>query len=158
MPESSGSLQSDRIHFVFSKFHPPYPPNPTLMIDWKRVKSWLESTPPVPKLASKPRVFKLIDVEEKRVVEAPDCNFEYVCLSYCWGDVKTFQSNKDRINDLHKIGSLGVDEVPVSKRLSKPVFAPFRLSSDFWCFDWILTGLARIRHCRAVLAGNFHVH
>ncbi|KAK7613939.1 heterokaryon incompatibility protein-domain-containing protein [Phyllosticta paracitricarpa] len=114
MPKSSGSLQGDRIHFVFSKFHPPYPPNPTLMIDWKRVKSWLESTPPVPRLASKPRGFKLIDVEEKRVVEAPDCDFEYVCLSYCWGDVKTFQSNKDRINDLHKIGSLGVDEVPAT--------------------------------------------
>ncbi|KAK8257835.1 heterokaryon incompatibility protein-domain-containing protein [Phyllosticta capitalensis] len=84
-------------------------------VDWEWVISWLEEAPAFPFLEEIPFGFRLIDVEEKKVVRAPSQNlFQYACLSYVWGNVKEFQATRKNIHRLEKPGTLNHERVPAT--------------------------------------------
>ncbi|ETS77265.1 hypothetical protein PFICI_11139 [Pestalotiopsis fici W106-1] len=105
-------LHSRRLHYdrPFQRYERDGP------LQWEWFRSRLRDAPiKVPQLDPIPRGFRLIDVEEKKVVRASGLGpIEYACLSYVWGNNEEFQSTKDTIGSFGEINSLGRDSVPAT--------------------------------------------
>ncbi|KAK8185646.1 hypothetical protein BC567DRAFT_213981 [Phyllosticta citribraziliensis] len=71
-------------------------------IRWKQVKFWVQCGTSVQSLMPLPRGLRLIDVEDKCIIDAPQEPFNYVCLSYVWGE----QRKGELLAILENIGKL----------------------------------------------------
>ncbi|KAK8242890.1 heterokaryon incompatibility protein-domain-containing protein [Phyllosticta capitalensis] len=81
-------------------------------IDWETLKFKLSLNAADLKLDPVPQWFHVIDVERRKVVRAPSEPFDYVCLSYTWGDAQEFQATRDSIIKLQEDGALDRPEHP----------------------------------------------
>ncbi|KAK8250255.1 heterokaryon incompatibility protein-domain-containing protein [Phyllosticta capitalensis] len=88
------------------------------VINWERLARWLSLYPPQPKMDPLPPGFRVIDVENQNVVQVKELpeSFDYVCLSYVWGNDKSFQATTKNITSLGRSGALGSGDVPATIR------------------------------------------
>ncbi|KAK8255417.1 heterokaryon incompatibility protein-domain-containing protein [Phyllosticta capitalensis] len=104
------------------------------MINWDRVKSWLRKSPSVPQLDPIPSNFRLVDVEDRCVVQAPPAPFSYVCLSYTWGDTgKEYLATTKTIDSFKVVGCLSNPAVP--KTIQDAIVAGQRLGEKYLWVD-----------------------
>ncbi|KAK8176058.1 hypothetical protein IWX90DRAFT_130600 [Phyllosticta citrichinensis] len=85
------------------------------MLNWTNVRSWLDHAPAIPPLRQLPPGFRLVDVVDKKVVSAPSQPFDYVCLSYVWGERgEDLLASSSNINELQQDKSLAESRVPAT--------------------------------------------
>lgn len=113
-PQSSPNLESS------SNSETPHGPTPIPLprsIDWWGITWHLALSPSVPSLDPVPPGFRLIDVKKKSVIQAPEYGyFEYVCLSYVWGQPseQDLFATRENIEALEKDGSLTSAKLPAT--------------------------------------------
>ncbi|KAK8167772.1 heterokaryon incompatibility protein-domain-containing protein [Phyllosticta citrichinensis] len=88
-----------------------------IWIKWEHIRDRLAESQPVPPLDPTPPGFRLVDVEENKVIQAPRTPFTYICLSYVWGNLGENDVLATMVNicDLEKTDSLS-GSVPATIR------------------------------------------
>ncbi|KAK8233065.1 heterokaryon incompatibility protein-domain-containing protein [Phyllosticta capitalensis] len=81
-------------------------------VNWEALQSKLSNVTTDRNPSPVPPWLRVIDVDQRKVVRAPSEPFDYVCLSYTWGEVQEFQATADTIFKLEEDGALDKPENP----------------------------------------------
>ncbi|KAK7542023.1 heterokaryon incompatibility protein-domain-containing protein [Phyllosticta citribraziliensis] len=112
--DQDGNRYMQDVH-IYSSREEPILEDHEPMINWKNVRSWLDHAPAIPPLRQPPPGFRLVDVMDKKVVPAPSQPFDYVCLSYVWGDRgEDLLASSSNIDELQQDNSLAGSMVPAT--------------------------------------------